>query len=257
MVSVTQRIKQIKQPRGGYIPPKLMHQQFFEDSKLLGDENISPAQMGVMVDYLTRFKQTGDFEHAFDIPLKGLRLAKFNLPDLPMIAEVEKLIPMIIDFSDKSITAATIFTSYFDKLYRQGPSALKFLEPKRPDATTIENMRIMVNRATKFFKDESPIVKSELTFVGGYTETITQGDADFMSRDTLWDMKVSKKAPLNKYTLQLAVYYSMAKHADDPIYQDLTTIGIFNPRLNIAYRLPMAEIDPAVIDAINHAVIGY
>lgn len=257
MVSVTQRIKQIKQPRGGYIPPKLMHQQFFEDGKLLGEENISPAQMGVIVDYLTRFKQTGDFEQAFDIPLKGLRLAKFNLPDLPMIAEAGKLIPIITDFSDKSIAAATIFTSYFDTLFRQGPSALEFLETKLPDVATMENMRIIVDRAIKFFTNESPVVKSELTFIGGYTGTISQGDADFMSRDTLWDMKVSKKAPLNKYTLQLAVYYSMAKHSSDPDYQDLTTVGIFNPRLNIAYRLSMAKIDPAVIEAIDQEVIGY
>ena len=257
MVSVTQRIKHIKQPRGGYIPPKLMHQQFFEDGKMLSEENISPALMGVMVDYLTRFKQTGDFEQAFDIPLKGMQLAKLSLPDLPMIAEAKKLIPLISDFSDKSIAAATAFTSYFDTLYRQGSSALKFLEPKIPDAATMENMRIMDDRATKFFTDESPIVKSELTFVGGYTETITQGDADFMSSDTLWDMKVSKKAPLNKYTLQLAVYYSMAKHSGDSDYQSLTTVGIFNPRLNIAYRLPMSKIDLAVIEAIDQEVIGY
>lgn len=257
MVSVTQRIKQIKQPRGGYIPPKLMHQQFFEDGKMLREENISPAQMGVMVDYLTRFKQTGDFEQAFDIPLKGLRGAKLHLPELPMISEAEKLIPLIADFSDKSIAAATVFTSYFDTLFRQGPSALKFLEPKIPDAATMENMRIMIDRAIKFFTDESPVIKSELTFVGGYTETIDLGDADYMSRDTLWDMKVSKKAPLNKYTLQLAVYYSMAKHADDPDYLGLTTVGIFNPRLNTAYRLPMSEVDPAVIDAIDREVIGY
>ncbi len=35
MVSVTQRIAQIKQPRGGYIPPKFMHEQHFNDDRKL------------------------------------------------------------------------------------------------------------------------------------------------------------------------------------------------------------------------------
>lgn len=56
MVSVTQRIKEINQPRGGYLPIKLFSVEQFEDHRVLHPvESVSPSLVGICVDYLTRF----------------------------------------------------------------------------------------------------------------------------------------------------------------------------------------------------------
>ena len=55
MVSVTQRIKEINQPRGGYLPIKLFSAERFEDHRVLNPvESVSPSLVGICVDYLTR-----------------------------------------------------------------------------------------------------------------------------------------------------------------------------------------------------------
>lgn len=56
MSSVTQRIKEVKQPRGGYLKPSALCVRQMDDGKeLFEDESIHPALMGIVVDYLTRF----------------------------------------------------------------------------------------------------------------------------------------------------------------------------------------------------------
>lgn len=71
--SVTQRIKSIKQPYGGYLPRK----DFVEES--LGDgiedlydkENIHPNLVGIVVDYMTRLMSGSSAIDAFKISLLG------------------------------------------------------------------------------------------------------------------------------------------------------------------------------------------
>lgn len=56
--SVTQRIRQVKQPRGGYINYKMMKVIELEGGgieKLNSEENIHANLVGLAVDYLTRF----------------------------------------------------------------------------------------------------------------------------------------------------------------------------------------------------------
>jgi hypothetical protein len=208
MATVMQRIKQIKQPRGGFIPPKTLEQaQFLDSHELNTVENLSPMVMGIMVDYLTRYAQTGSVEEAFAIPLRGLELAKTYTPEWPMVKQADDLLDKIDGFSEVSLDAATIFTTFFDTYYRVGPRVAQTLDPKAPDTATRQNMMIMVDRSITFFTAVSPLVASDLTFEGGYTETVNKGDADFMSETTLWDMKVSKNPPTKENTLQVAMYY--------------------------------------------------
>ena len=53
MSSVTQRIKEIKQPRGGYIKPSQFKLQKIDDEKILNEqENVHASVIGMAVDYL-------------------------------------------------------------------------------------------------------------------------------------------------------------------------------------------------------------
>jgi hypothetical protein len=57
MYSVTQRIKAIKQPYGGYIPIKLLEKIDLDNVKDLHDmskEFVPPGLMGTLIDYLVR-----------------------------------------------------------------------------------------------------------------------------------------------------------------------------------------------------------
>ncbi|MDY5401055.1 MAG: hypothetical protein SPG41_00355 [Erysipelotrichaceae bacterium] len=56
MSSVTKRITEIKQPRGGYIKPSQFKIQKIEDGQILSEhENVHASVIGMAVDYLTRF----------------------------------------------------------------------------------------------------------------------------------------------------------------------------------------------------------
>ena len=53
-----------------------------------------------------------------------------------------------------------------------------------PDAETIQNIKIMVQRSVKFWEDYGPIVKDGFTFEpNGYTETVNSGDGDYLTAD--------------------------------------------------------------------------
>ena len=58
MLSVTQRIKYVKQPKGGYLPLKLFTKSFINnDNEFINNdgENIHSSLIGLSVDYLTRY----------------------------------------------------------------------------------------------------------------------------------------------------------------------------------------------------------
>ena len=72
-VSVTQRIKQVKQPRGGYIKPKELEVISLGEGAdaLNSEENVHASLMGLAVDYLTRFITGASAKDAFRISLLG------------------------------------------------------------------------------------------------------------------------------------------------------------------------------------------
>lgn len=80
MTTVTKRIKEIKQPRGGYIKPSNFDTINLNDNNVLKNENIPASIVGMTVDYLTRFMISNDLMDAFRISIKGLDCAKRMLP---------------------------------------------------------------------------------------------------------------------------------------------------------------------------------
>lgn len=126
-----------------------------------------------------------------------------------------------------------------------------------PDAETISNIRTMVNRSINFFNTYGPIIKDGFTFEGGYTNIVSTGDGDFLTRDTLWDFKVSNKKPTNAHTLQLLMYYIMGLYSIHSEFQNVTNLGIYNPRLNSVYLLEISKIPLEILDEVSTEVIGY
>ena len=91
----------------------------------------------------------------------------------------------------------------------------------------------------------------------GYTDVVDAGDGDFLTKDTLWDIKVSKSKPSSNNTLQLLMYYIMGKHSKKPEFAKIKKIGIFNPKLNTVYLLDVKDIPKTIIKTVEKDVICY
>ncbi|QVK20409.1 hypothetical protein KHQ82_08750 [Mycoplasmatota bacterium] len=250
MYSVTQRIKTIKQPRGGYINPKIFGVDRINDGKLLNEsENIHASLIGLAVDYLTRALLGSELTDAFRISIMGAHSAD-------EMENAKYLLLSIKGLDNESIRSACKLVGY-DVVFRAGKTFFRGVDIINPDELTIENVRIMVNRSIAFFEKYGPVILDSPTFEGGYTDIVSTGDGDFVTRDTLWDMKVSKNKPTNKHTLQLLMYYLMGKKSIHSDFDLVRNIGIFNPRLNIVYTLNINQISTDIIEKVSKEIIGY
>lgn len=278
-MTVTQRIADVQQPRGGYIKPSAFKATTLNDGIILGEENVSGIIIGLAVDYLTRFMMGADLRDAFRIPLKGahaaqeLELVSFNAEEV-----AEHLLDDIKGLDQCSIISACKLVS-FDSWYRNPISALLGTDYSciDPNSSTIENIKTFVKRSITFFEEYGPVISDGFNFkpekldpsafekmnetgtgsYGGYTPTVSAGDGDFLTKDTLWDFKVSKSAPTSKHTLQLLMYWIMGQHSGQKIFKGITRLGIFNPRLNIVYLYDVKDIPDEVIEAVEKDVICY
>ena len=250
MYSVTKRIDMIKQPRGGYIRPKELEEISFDDRvELAHNENIHANLVGLAVDYLSRFMTGASIRNAFCSSLCGSERVNER-------KNAETLLSKIDGLDDKSIINACKLVGY-DVCFRSGIIGYRPVAEICPDVDTINNIRIMVNRSLAFWKEYGPIIIDGFTFEGGYTNIVSSGDGDYLTKDTLWDFKVSKESPKNKHTLQLLMYYIMGCHSIHKEFQSINKLGIFNPRLNKAYILDIANISDEVIQEVSSKVIGY
>lgn len=268
MSSVTGRIRAITQPKGGYINPSQFEEITFDDQRKLGKENIQATLIGTAVDYLTRF-MTGDcVEDAFDISILGYEMYKMYkmflaagiiLNEAKQEADISTLPEQIHGLDDSSIIAACKACSY-DAWFRNPFSAMRSngATDITPNDETINNIRIMVQRSMAFWDKLGPMTAKGFTFEeGGYTETVSAGDGGYLTADTLWDFKVIKSKPTSKHTLQLLMYWIMGQHSGKKEFENITKLGIFNPRLNKAYVLRVDTISPEIIRAVESDVICY
>lgn len=259
MSTVTQRIGEIKQPRGGYIKPSQFTARVIDDGNILAEpENVHASIVGMSVDYLTRYLMGANIEDAFFISILGAKSAAM-LTRANTERAAKALLSDIRGMDDTSIINACKMTT-FDVWVRNPMAAFqaRTADDTNPDANTIRNIRIMLQRSLDFWKAYGPIIKDGFTFEKtGYTDTVDSGDGDFLTSDTLWDFKVSKSKPTSKHTLQLLMYWIMGQHSGKPEFQGITKLGIFNPRLNTVYTLEMSKVSTDIIRAVENDVICY
>jgi len=277
MSTVTSFIKTIKQPYGGYLPIKE-----FEVTALGGgmidtiDENIAPQQVGVVVDYLTRFVTGSSALDAFKTALNGaiayymFSMSESEAQGLLNCSEekialkafkstnVWDMIQGLDGLSDSTIITACTLAEY-DAIYRSCWGCIHNYEGVGkiiPNTTTISHIREMVSRMESFFNKNGSVVSSGFDFEGAYTLNVSRGDGDFLTKDTLWDCKVFKSEPRSLHTLQLLVYYVLGQHTRRPEFKSIKRLGIYNPRKDKSYTLEVSKISDATIKTIEKC-IGY
>ncbi len=253
MLSVTQRIRTVSQPRGGFLPVNSLEKRYYRDGKTIN--TTSPSYQaysniqGMAVDYLTRFMCGFPAEKAFCVSLAGAEKVNDSERAHSILNSVKGL-----DYD--SIIAACKLSGY-DVAYRRGPAFYSSVENIYPDRTIIDNIEIMVKRGVKFLLKQGEVKDVGFTFEGGYTHLVSSGDGDFLTSDGLWDFKTSLHDPNSAETLQILMYYAMAVHSQNRAYTHINKIGLFNPLKNILYFIPVEKLQDEVMMEICHDVIGY
>lgn len=255
MYSVRQRISTVMQPRGGYLEPRLF------TSVKLPDDNIDimvrgedSRLTGLAVDYLTRFVAGQSALDAFAISLQGASCV-----------QQETLARQLIATLDRQLDNQTIINAYrlcgYDVAYRQSPVLFCSLDTIEVTPQIINNVRTLVNRTVAFLDQQGGITDSGLTFEGAYNDIISSGDCDFLTPDTLWDLKVSSNPRLTtKYTLQLLIYFILGrKSIHSERFMKIKKLGIINPLAGVAYVISLEDqrIHKGTLYRVCTQVIGY
>ena len=269
MASVTERIRQIGNA-GRYIKMSDFEKRILSDDITLNDYeggvDKNGSIVGSAVEYLTRFFLLSRdmligkrFLKAFEVSCTGAVHAQAYYGVEGAVEVFTALLTEALNKPDKLITNACKLVT-FDVWYRNPLSAVhsRTYEEVNPDGAAIENIRNMVKRSVRFFKEREPVISAGFDFApSGYTKTVHSGDGDFLTADTLWDMKVRRSRLKSDSALQVLMYWIMGQHSGEEIFRDITKIGIYNPRQNVAYILDTEKISPEVIREIEDEVICY
>ncbi|KRL84424.1 hypothetical protein [Ligilactobacillus equi] len=226
----------------------------YDGKKVISQESIPANYMGILVDYLTRFKLTNNKKLAFAIPLMVYDdvVQQEHLEAMPS----ERLLDNIQGLDKLSVElAATLLP--FDIYYRSGNfNNTNLLINEQTYQNTIQ----LVNRCEWFIKackSKNGYIDTDVTFEGAYNDFIVNGDADFMTDRVLIDIKVSKYAPNENHAMQILLYYIMGLHSENKEkFEKLTHLAIYNPRLHSAWTYPVSKISNT-LKANLESIMGY
>ena len=242
-----------KQPYGGFLPVKSLTKTVLDSPVALhprANETISAYTMETVVKQLSRFLIGVTAEKAF-----GFHVYKDKNE---ILAIVTNMAQNIKGLDDDSIRTALRLVCYDAWSLNYSQNIINGKPTPEPSVETIENIRTMVSRSLDFFKTYGPVTKDGFDFApNGYTDIVEFGDGDFLTEDTLWDFTTSHKTPTSRDTLRLLMYYIMGKHSDNPIFDSIYRIGIYNPRSNSVYLFGMYNMPFGTIREVEQDVIGF
>ena len=217
----------------------------------------SASTVGLVVDYMSRFLKTGDKESAFETSIRGSKelgvLSQFLASFL--LDHITGLNKESIVYACKLVQADAICRTQYLDFYDRN-NIMKNIDLAMPNDAMINNILVFIERTLEFY-DKLGDISFGFTMPDAYTDIIQAGDGDFMTVDTVFDLKTSKRKPLPAQCLQVLIYYLMGRRSSNDDFKTITKIGFFNPRLNVAYTLKLDQMDPKILNKVDREIIGY
>ncbi len=250
--TVSERVKSVEQPDGGFLNPALMTVtvQGEGDWVLNRDESTNPDLTETAVYYLWMFMLGRPAEKAFGTCLYAAIMDDQDDIAREMISGIKKL--------DRDSVVNAVNVCGFDVCYKADVPYTE-VDMMMPDDATIDNIIVMVKRALAFSEEQGLASIGPVGFDGGYSATVRNGSGDFMTVDTIWNFRTSWSMPDEKDTLRVLMYWRLFMHSScsESEKKRVRFIGIFNPRRNEVYRIPVANIPDDLIVTLDRDVIEY
>lgn len=245
--SVFKRVQSIKQPKGEYVSAKEFSCQSLGEGieGLHAKECYNSSFMGNAVEFLVNILTGADpFDRIHDLKFAG---RKNNIKGARLLLQT------ITSLDDQSIINTCRLVTLAN--FSHEVDNLGELTSKGIDKETIENIRIMVQRTLHFLDLYGPKFDEHISV--GDSLYISDGYIDFLTKDTLWDLKTSAKGLKNKaYILQVIVYWRLGLRNQNSEFKNIKYLGFFFPRTNEVYRLDVSKIPQETIDKVENEVIG-
>lgn len=267
------------QPRGGYINPKdMLEERIAQDlpadyEKKVADgyekATLSPHIIGLVVDYLSRLEyfRIYDLQNdvdwgveksiraAFRISLLGARLAGKT-------DEAERLVERLVDGYKtdkkeyKKITQAASELVTFDTMVRLGKYFEDAEKPKITDADA-KLVKEMVRATTYYLWCKQSDSCPDVRYHARGAKNVLPSDADWLTDDSLIDLKCTKDGPKSTETFQLILYYILGKHELPASFADIKYLKLLNPRLCKVYSYEIDKLNKDDLKHIEKDIMGY
>lgn len=169
--------------------------------------------------------------------------------------EFDSLLEQInYDLSDKTIIAASKLTG-FDVAYRRSIIGFRGIDGINPDAQTCQNIRELTKRTLHMLNEYGGVIDEGFNFPGAYNDIIVNGDADYLTDDTLWDLKVIKGEIGKGHTFQLLLYWRLGMKSDAKKFCKVKYLGVVNPRRGEVCRCDVKTIDKDLIEFVDKTLL--
>jgi hypothetical protein len=224
------RAQRIPQPSGGLLPLAMFERHEFGGSLLARSTESGPA--GTIASAVELFAR-------WDLAEDPRALAEPSAAALEAIRAVRR--------GEHSEAGPAIIGSIF----RNDENDLleEFVWEDEEDDETLAHIAEMRARVSRCFERFGELVSPDLRQVHSEKFQL-RGHLDFVSTNTIWDLKVSSTKPNNVDLLQLVLYWIVAK--DDPDNGlEITHVGICNPRRDTAWRIAVADISSSVLRTLE------
>ncbi len=121
-----------------------------------------------------------------------------------------------------------------------------------PNETTVPDINKMARRCCDFFSTSRRVIKFNFDFEGAYNEKVSCGKGDFLTKDGIWSISVSKALPSEFEFVLLAAQYVLGQHCHDAAkFRKIKNLGIFNPRLCRAFSVNVGDIPKDIISVLT------
>lgn len=259
MSGVYDTVKRIKQPNKGYLSlAEFDRIQYYDSISLYKKTNLHYFIVGWAVEQLTDLIMGYNKDDIYGYHLFRSQKVSYNRypiwcypkgvsNSIELESYIHKLVNSVSDnLSSFNIKIACELAGF--TMFRLGNEP-KSVEDYHPDKQTIHNIRAMVNRSVAYLKKYNNLSCSVL--LKPYQSNLS-GACDYMSNESLIDLKVLKKQPTSKHTLQLLTYFIMSRLRGFHIKK----VALFNARSNTAYEKYTDDISPEILNEVSNMLFN-